>query len=46
MYYQLNKENLSHQIAQTIEEMILGQEIQIGERLPGEIDLANRFGKP
>ena len=29
MYYQLNKENLSHQIAQTIEEMILGQEIQI-----------------
>ena len=44
MYYQLNKENLSHQIAQTIEEMILGQEIQIGERLPGEIDLANRFG--
>lgn len=44
MYYQLNKANLSQQIAQAIEEMILGQEIQIGERLPGEIDLANRFG--
>lgn len=44
MYIQLNKASLSQQIAQNIEEMILGQEIQIGDRLPCEMDLADKFG--
>ena len=44
MYIQLNKSSLSQQIAQNLEEMILEQELQIGDRLPGEMDLADKFG--
>lgn len=44
MYIQLNKSSLSQQIARNLEEMILEQELQIGDRLPGEMDLADKFG--
>ncbi len=44
MYAQVIKASLSQQIAQNIEQMIIGQEIQVGDRLPGEIELAERFG--
>ena len=44
LYSQLVKSSLSQQIAQNLEQMIIGQEIQVGDRLPGEIELAERFG--
>ena len=44
MYIQVNKSSLSQQIAENLENMILDQEFQVGERLPGEIDLADKFG--
>ncbi len=44
MYAQVVKSSLSQQIAQNIEQMIISQELQVGDRLPGEIELAERFG--
>ncbi len=43
-YIQINRSSLSQQIAENLENMIIGQELQVGDRLPGENDLANKFG--
>ena len=40
----VTKANLSSQIANQLEELILSQELKAGERLPGEIELAEQFG--
>lgn len=44
MFKQVNKANLSQQIAEILEQMIIEQKLQVGERLPGEIELADQFG--
>jgi len=44
LYAPVVKSSLSQQIARSLEEMIISQEIQVGDRLPGEIELAERFG--
>lgn len=43
-FVQMNKDSLSKQIAEQIETLILSQELKVGERLPGEIELAEQFG--
>lgn len=40
----VSKANLSTQIADQLEERILSQELKAGDRLPGEIELAEQFG--
>ncbi len=44
MFNQVDKSSLSQQIARILEQMIINQEIRVGERLPGEIELADQFG--
>jgi GntR family transcriptional repressor for pyruvate dehydrogenase complex len=43
-FIQLDKNNLSQQIAEQIENLILSQKLKVGEKLPGEIELAEKFG--
>ncbi len=43
-FMQMNKSSLSKQIAEQIEGLILSQELKVGERLPGEIEMAEQFG--
>jgi len=38
------KSNISNQIAEHIESMILSQELKVGDKLPGEIALAEQYG--
>lgn len=44
MYKQIVKNNLSDQIAEYLETRILRNELKVGEKLPGEIELAEKFG--
>lgn len=44
MFNQVDKSSLSQQIAKILEQMILSQELRVGEKLPGEIELADKFG--
>ena len=44
MFNPIDKSNLSQQIAMTLEQIIIQQKILVGERLPGEIELAEQFG--
>jgi GntR family transcriptional repressor for pyruvate dehydrogenase complex len=43
-FIQMNRNSLSHQIAEQLENLILSKELKIGEKLPGEIELAEKFG--
>jgi len=43
-FTQANKLNLSEQIAEQIENVILTRELNVGDKLPGEIELAEQFG--
>lgn len=43
-YRPVSKSNMSSQIADQIEQMILSMKLKAGEKLPGEIELAQRFG--
>lgn len=40
----VSKSNLSEQVARSIEQMILSQELKVGEKLPSEADQAEQFG--
>lgn len=40
----VTRENLSSQIAEKLENMIISQKLEVGDRLPGEIELAEQFG--
>lgn len=42
-YAPISKSNLSTQIAQHIENLILSQELKVGDKLPGELDLAEQY---
>ncbi|MCL1854163.1 MAG: FadR family transcriptional regulator [Clostridia bacterium] len=44
MFQQVNKSSLSQQIAEILEQTIIEQKLQVGDRLPGEIELADQFG--
>jgi DNA-binding FadR family transcriptional regulator len=44
MYTPIPKNNLSSQIAEHIETLILQQNLKVGDKLPGEIELAEQFG--
>lgn len=44
MYAQVVRSNLASQIAENIEQLIIKGELQVGDRLPGEIELAERIG--
>ncbi|MEI7616540.1 MAG: GntR family transcriptional regulator, partial [Actinomycetota bacterium] len=43
-YIQLNRKHLYEQIASQLEEMILNETLKIGDQLPPEKDLAEKFG--
>jgi len=43
-FVQMTRSNLSEKIAEQMENMILTQELKVGDRLPGEIELAEQFG--
>ncbi len=43
-YGTINKEGMSEQIAETIRSAILDGKLVVDERLPGELELADRFG--
>ncbi len=43
-YTPVTKANLSAQIASQLEEQIITQKLKTGDRLPGEIELAEQFG--
>ncbi len=44
MYAPVSKNNISNQIAEHIETLILQQNLKVGDKLPGEIELAEQFG--
>ena len=44
MFQPINKASLSQQIAEILEQSIIQQKLQVGDRLPGEMELADQFG--
>lgn len=44
LYTPVMRTNLSLQIADNLENLIVSQKLEVGDRLPGEIELAEQFG--